>query len=140
MKKQVAELEGAELDYWVARADGEKVKIIPLNLSPNDDKETRIFFRVDESGFMYDGRVGVGDDPWNENVYSPSTDGRRGQWIIERELISTYASLVDGGLLHWVACCERMPSRKGYIGPTPLIAAMRAFVSSKFGDTVEIEE
>lgn len=73
-------------------------------------------------------------------VYSPSTDWSQGGPIIEREKIRLdcpwpdswnaghkHASKIDG-VTSWVD------------GPTPLIAAMRCYVSSKLGDTVDVPE
>jgi len=56
--------------------------------------------------------------------------------IIEREGIHLY---VDESKLEWVSSCWGHQS--AYHGPpTPLIAAMRAFVASKLGEEVEIPE
>jgi len=78
-------------------------------------------------------------DDWPDNQeFKPSTDWAQGGTIIEREGIS-----VDriGGA--WTA--DITDSVGGYIehtesGPTPLIAAMRCYVASKLGDTIEIPE
>lgn len=46
----------------------------------------------------------------------------------------------EGTLLHWTAVVETMQtSRRGWIGPTLLVAAMRAYVASKYGDSVPAE-
>lgn len=74
------------------------------------------------------------DDSWwadfgHESCYS--TDWAQGGPIIEREKIATAWHLT-----RWVAW-------RGVIehpGPTPLIAAMRAYVASKLGDEVDIPE
>lgn len=64
-------------------------------------------------------------------TYSPSTDWSQAGPLIEREKIETYYQpALDG----WVA---RHEENLRY-GPTPLIAAMRCFVASKLGDTIEI--
>lgn len=62
--------------------------------------------------------------------YSPSTDWAQGGPIIEREKIElrysntgVYASYYVGGT---------------WFGSTPLIAAMRCYVASKLGDTIDI--
>src|SRR3990167_9248175 len=70
--------------------------------------------------------------------FRPSTDGKDGDPIIERELISgcwdgthwlseMYSEYKDLGMLVW-----RNPMK----GPTRLIAAMRCFVRYKFGDEI----
>jgi hypothetical protein len=71
-----------------------------------------------------------------EGGYSPSTDWAQGGPIIEREGIS-----VDRMSGAWTA--DISDSVGVYIeqtdsGPTPLIAAMRCYVASKLGDTVEV--
>lgn len=67
--------------------------------------------------------------------YSPSTNWAQGGPIIEREVINTGSGL-DAPT--WYA-------NKGLcvyhqFGKTPLVAAMRCYVSSKLGDEVEIPE
>ena len=79
-----------------------------------------------------------------EREYSPSTDWAQGGPIIERELISVsreFSSFTNA--LEWAAWTPA-PIRDdaeafGY-GPTPLIAAMRCYVASKLGDTIDIPE
>lgn len=66
--------------------------------------------------------------------YSPSTDWSQGGPIIERECI-TLRCYTDA---LWDASIGRLD----YVsdGPTPLIAAMRCYVASKLGDTVDLPE
>lgn len=66
---------------------------------------------------------------------TPSTDWAQGGPIIEREHIGTYHFVLpeDG----WAASVFDDPI---YVGPTPLIAAMRCYVASKLGDEVEVPE
>ena len=73
---------------------------------------------------------------------SPSTNWAQGGPIIEREVISL-VFLGD----HWVASTPNPEAKLGdgrdpleAYGPTPLIAAMRCYVSSKLGDEVELPE
>jgi hypothetical protein len=66
-------------------------------------------------------------------IFNPSTDWTQGRPIIEREGIET----TRGGAYvehFWKATRH---SNAAY-GPTPLIAAMRCYVASKLGDTVDI--
>jgi hypothetical protein len=72
--------------------------------------------------------------------YKPSTDWSLGGPIIDRERISVLP--FDG---RWEARCAasitRTPAR--FIerrGPTPLVAAMRCYVASKLGDTVDVPD
>ncbi|MGO3714156.1 phage protein NinX family protein [Alcaligenes aquatilis] len=124
---KVSELTGAELDYWVAKAE-----------------------RMDrENGFGL-AWVGVGnpDKPgkprcyvthrvWNgAKVWAPSRNWSKGGPIIDREKIGVKPNV---STYKWGARIDsdRHPfaPRYGY-GDTPLIAAMRAYVSSKYGETV----
>jgi hypothetical protein len=65
-------------------------------------------------------------------VYSPSAGWSQGGPIIEREIESLYE--------HKPLECWAAKSKQGDLryGPTPLIAAMRCYVASKLGDTVQI--
>jgi len=65
--------------------------------------------------------------------YSPSTDWAQGDPIIERECIALKAYATEP--VHWEA-----GTFGSFKGATPLIAAMRCLVASKFGDEVEIPE
>lgn len=115
---KTAELTGAMLDYWVAKA---------LNLTPTigDDGQCRV-----------DG---------DRRAFSPSTEWATAGPIIERERIvlvppSKMWYIVRGQIL-WSSCCgdyfENVNGMDGVqIGETPLIAAMRCYVASKFGDEV----
>jgi hypothetical protein len=61
-----------------------------------------------------------------------STDWSQGGPIIERERIE----LEHDGFAWWA----RIKADEDYTGPTPLIAAMRCYVTSKLGDTVDLPE
>jgi hypothetical protein len=65
-----------------------------------------------------------------EGGYSPSTDWAQGGPIIERERIE----LEHDGFIWWA----RIKADEDYSDPTPLIAAMRCYVASKLGDTIDI--
>jgi len=74
-------------------------------------------------------------EPNDPHVFSPSTDWGQGGPIIEHE------SMKVQPFMHrnlWIAYIDK-PYAHGD-GPTPLIAAMRCYVASKLGDTVEIPE
>lgn len=128
MKIKVSELEGEKLDYWTAKA-GEVWKTAH-EMFPTWTMDPR--FKGVE---IVDGKcVLIPNNPFRQDpkIYSPSSDWSQGGPIIEREEITI--SPVDRGL--WGAEIEL--SRVIYEqGPTPLIAAMRCFVYSKFGEEVE---
>lgn len=95
---KVSELEGADLDYWVAIAIGMKNYIYP----------------------------GTG------RRYSPSSDWSQGGPIIERERMSI-RSVTPMDTQVWYV--ELGLNCFAY-GETMLIAAMRCYVASKFGEEV----
>jgi hypothetical protein len=79
----------------------------------------------------------VGWEPEGEDRDFYSTDWAQGGPIIEREKIrlDTTWNCEDG---YWSA---RMDTVGGWwLGDTPLIAAMRCYVVSRLGDTVEIPD
>ena len=71
-------------------------------------------------------------------AYSPSTNWAQGGPLIEREKISTNSDYNGAHTDPWVA--ETYSGGTQLAGPTPLIAAMRCYVASKLGETVDIPE
>jgi hypothetical protein len=67
---------------------------------------------------------------------SPSADWAQGGPIIEREEICIDKVARE----NWCACVRSVKNSPWLYGPTPLIAAMRCYVASKLGDTVEVPE
>lgn len=68
----------------------------------------------------------------NESGFDPLEDWAQGGPIIERERIAVWG---DGGL-YWEAECGWAWGK----GPTPLVAAMRCYVSSKVGEEIEVPD
>lgn len=123
---KVSELTGAELDYWVAKAEGRNIR-----------SGAKRLYVSSPGGF----------DTCMED-FSPSTLWFYGGPIIEREQITVECwQDTDGrsGMrdVFWSASIHgsmKNEGREGYEdGPTPLIAAMRAFVASKYGNEVADE-
>jgi len=122
---KTSELTGALLDYWVARAEG-------WTFGPQHKTLECDVWR-DSGGAI------VGTIP--ASAYQPSTDWAQGGPIIERERLITQPRKTD-----WAACDTdpdnglmyelREVAQFGATGPTPLVAAMRVYVASKFGDEV----
>lgn len=114
MKKLVAELEGAELDYWVARAEGEPA-----------------IFDHGVCKYHYDDEHGTWDENWK-----PSTDWAQGGPIIEREKIALCTDVMGT----WMATCGYTAGVRDWFSgqPTPLIAAMRCYVAMQFGNEVDM--
>lgn len=113
--KRVAELEGVELALWVGRADG-------ADFGPDYNQGEYI---------ITGGYSGI-----TPEVYAPHEDWAQGGLIIERERIAldpitrNRHHTAEWQAQVWVPFAVQT-------GPTPLIAAMRAFVASKFGETVD---
>ncbi|WVR18314.1 hypothetical protein y223_00034 [Bordetella phage PY223] len=120
---KTSELSGALLDYWVARAELEEFKGCKL--------DRNVQSRIDE-------KLSHAGQP-----FRPSLNWAQGGPIIERERISV---VIDKDDNEWQAamnvCDQNMMGFGGnhyQYGPTPLVAAMRAYVASKYGDSVPDE-
>jgi len=70
--------------------------------------------------------------------YEYSSDWAHAGPIIEREGIETTPWYRERHLVEWSA--KKIGSVYIGRGPTPLIAAMRCYVTSKLGDTVDVPE
>jgi len=130
MKHKTAQLEGALLDAAVARALGAGYA---LDRGSNPPRA----MRIDSTSGMY-------------FPFMPSSKWGEGGPLIERERIATW----DNGALHppedctWTAGIQPEGDETAndlgifalwmHVGPTPLIAAMRAYVASKLGEEVEL--
>jgi hypothetical protein len=118
---KVSELTGALLDYWAAKSQGFTASILS---------------GVD--GIKYCSVEELPDSLLSG--FHPSTNWAHGGPIIEREKISVWIS-DSGDKGEWAATNgdvvyeEEVTGPKGK-GPTALIAAMRAYVASKFGNEV----
>lgn len=126
---KVAELEGAMLDYWVAKAEG---NLTSQSTCPADAM-------VEHYG--YGGEI-EGRSPLSS--WAPSTEWDSGGPIIERERIVTsygYNWRADGDC--WTAATDieffgtRGADCPNACGATLLVAAMRCYVASKFGEEVQ---
>jgi hypothetical protein len=111
MKIKTSELTGAALDWAVAACEG-------------------------YAGIALQERT-------NTDWYSPSTNWAQGGPIIDREEIGIKRNAPCSDGRKWEASGSITAKGAGYrfaYGPTPLIAAMRCYVVSKLGDTVDIPE
>lgn len=119
MKHKTETLEGALLDRAVAKAAG---------------------FPVDSDGDRLDERNNGGAPL----PFHPSTDWRDGGPIIEREGISLHKEVAPDLYNEWgdrppfPITWEARCVMSKMTGPTPLVAAMRAFVASKLGEKAEL--
>jgi hypothetical protein len=132
MMIKVSELIGADLDYWVAKAfgakieqfmSGERLRLVPTRSFPGLEEYDLSFSRLNMNQKTMDGY---------DYSFHPSTNWNQGGPIIEREKMSLgYIERKKSWLVYeinGIGACE--------YGETPLIAAMRAFVASKFGEEV----
>lgn len=88
--------------------------------------------------FTWDGIPMERSDSDVDAVWEPTTNWAQAGPIMERESISITSQFCD----FW-DCQSGWYGHMGSFyehGPTPLIAAMRIFVASKLGDTVDIPE
>lgn len=127
---KVSELEGNLLDYWVARA---------LGCEP--------YYPAGHPEHMEHLRVGSHN---SRTLPKYSTDWAQGGPIIERYRIGLYDGAIwdkpiaDGGVAPipmWRSAVNGSPNYGSSFddeseGPAPLIAAMRAFVASVYGEEV----
>lgn len=121
---KVAELEGAELDYWVAKAlrydavfhEAWSVENKPTVVieDPRPGRKTKL------------------------KVFRPSEDWLEGGPLIERERIAILPMAeINGNKWGSQVLITRLIQPAPLMrGPTVLIAAMRCFVASRFGDEV----
>jgi len=120
MKIKVSEATNTQLDWAVAKALGRNPLV------------------NDKNSFFIFGTKGE----W----FSPSTDWAQGGPIIEREGIELHGSILDAGNC-WAQFYRPHTTFDGGArhyhrqeGPTPLIAAMRCFICSRFGAIVEVPD
>lgn len=109
---QVVNLKGQLLDYWVGRANGNDPHVLP------GSENKRLV--INDSSAQYGFRL-----------YEPTRDWAIAGPIIEVEKIS----IVWSGN-SWTARKSEGVQSSSTSDESPLIAAMRCFVASKFGDTV----
>lgn len=117
---KTSELTGRKLREWVARAQGWKVEL---------DVDSLICF--DEVGTPHS---------FGEFGFCPDVNWAQGGPIMDAERISLLTITVNMGTAPpaWAANIIGMPAPAA-CGRTMLEAAMRAFVASKYGDTVPDE-
>lgn len=118
MKIKVSEATGVQLDWLVAVC------------------EDKAWF-LDKAYFGKDYRYAVFID--NKKLFSPSTNWAQAGAIIENHKIITDFDRNFDWDQPWRCALSIDPHNK-FEGETPLIAAMRCYVASKFGDEAEMLE
>jgi hypothetical protein len=125
MNIKTSELQGAALDWAVAKCVGHR-------MAENHGAYIRIHLPdPKQSGYTL--------------AFCPSTDWAQGGPIIEREHVQVSPSrnwLTTQSMLRWgcVRIDHKGDANHFQQGPTPLIAAMRCYVASKLGDTVDVPD
>ncbi len=128
---KTSELEDEKLDYWVAKALEWRLDSLH-RLQHMPDTSTTIFPGARPERVMVFPAISIDD---NGEVFKPSTLWAHGGPIIECQHITVRPELLIGTLTDgWGAYLGLYDHQ--HQGPTPLIAAMRALVASKFGEEV----
>ncbi len=139
IKKRVADLEGAQLDWAVAMA-GEEWKTAHRHFPTMtlDSTFAGVYIAANSARSLCGLKP---NNPFRQDPqeYNPSTDWAQGGPIIERERISLCAQ-DDGEWSGYIFDHKIEHVVFDFGGMTPLIAAMRTFVASKLGDEVEVPE
>lgn len=117
MKHNTAELTGDLLDAAVALALGHRVQVSPAD--PGYEVLDKHFGHL------------VEDADWSVSWASAGPIIERHDWALPMINNRPYVQ-------HMGRYVAETPGGFSYFGPTPLIAAMRAFVASKLGDEVEL--
>ena len=126
MNAKTSELTGVALDWAVAKCEG----------------ATDFWFDTVATHWVkLDGKDRALRYGWAQS-YLPSTDWAQGGPIIERENIGVTPMTVtvgdDRGKRKWFANHEDKTDFQD--GPTALVAAMRCYVATKLGDTVDVPD
>lgn len=161
---KVADLIGAKLDYWAAKAQGYELKRVdrdevyhPSSYQIDLHQHGWLVYAKDEDDKYLVGAI-VEDEvnAFSVRRYSPSTDWSLGGpiitdnniSIIKEDLYSEYrAGMSPTVKVHsfndgdgYFDTEEEIIMKHDQFGPTPLIAAMRSFVEFKFGKEVSDEQ
>jgi Protein of unknown function (DUF2591) len=123
---KTAELSGALLDYWVARAEGIEHPRALRKMAPD-------FIMVPYKSEDEEGPI------TRYRTFNPSEDWSQGGPIIERERPTLEPGLHYGRGNTWKGWIRNESGFHHAYGQTALVAAMRAYVASKFGDEVPDE-
>lgn len=129
---RVADLTGAELNYWVARADGIPAEQLEIRDVPRTDWKICVHTAPPIPGWM--------SKP--QRVLSYSADWSQGGQLIDKYRIWLHP--VDAGGT-WMGCKQPKAGWVAHVigqsvnerDEQPLIAAMRALVASVYGDEVQ---
>ncbi|MEM5366480.1 phage protein NinX family protein [Paraburkholderia azotifigens] len=116
----VADLSGLALDYWVARSLHDFVREIHFT-----DSGSVVSIRGNDRGRPWDGR------------FTPSVSWEAAAVVLERAQRLEVSERTRDGAAHCVAEFEGGHRTVSAHGESLRVALLRAFVISRFGDTVE---
>ncbi|HEY3597839.1 MAG TPA: phage protein NinX family protein [Paraburkholderia sp.] len=116
----VADLTGLALDYWVARSLHDFVREIHFT-----DSGRMVSIRGNDRGRPWDGR------------FTPSTSWEAAAVVLERAQRLEVRERTRNGAAHCVAEFEGGHRTVAARGESLRLALLRAFVMSRFGDTVD---
>ena len=146
---KTSELTGAALDWAVAKCEGDLfesaptvepqiAKVWPLTGLVRIENGKRVGYVVNDPLFKRTKRsyADEGGIRLFVDVWGPSTDWAQGGPIIEREELCIDKVARE----NWCACVRSVKNSPWLYGPTPLIAAMRCYVTSKLGADINIPE
>ena len=118
--KKLNELDGAELDFWVAKGED-------LDKPTEQQQRDLLHLKI------------IGDSCYlpSGGAYRPSSDWSQAGPIIDQGEVAGI-SPTKNGRPGWeaTACGVSAKSTRTQYGPTALIAIMRAYVAGRFGDEV----
>ena len=128
MKTAVSEATNLQLDWMVAKAKGliDSGRVVIYAYRTYDAYGSPLGFNPPAEVYYC-------------NDYRPTTDWSQGGPIIEREEIFLAKSILGGWTGSIYTYDERVRCTL-HEGQTPLVAAMRCFVTAKLGDEVEVPE
>lgn len=133
---KTAELTGAQLDLWVAHAEGMPIYECGADSWPGNGAVHCEAFRRPIITVGLTGTVHV-EHMGHSEPYTPSTRWAHGGPIIDAQDIYFEPSNFqrDGKVFAFIDDGHHITP--GQFGPTRLIAAMRAYVASKYGEEVD---
>ena len=135
MKVKVSEATEVQLDWMVAKAEG-------FTSSQSRD-ETEAWLEHADGRIGYSGKFNYSTD-WSQGGPIIEREGillrplRRGGHTLDGQWLAMFDGENTGTMVQWVKRTDWI--RHYWSGPTPLIAAMRAFVASRLGDTPEVPD
>lgn len=133
--KYVSELEGAELDYWVAKSMNVFGDKIFIERHPwTGQKVAVVYYGSPDYGSLFCGERGHGATSW-----CPSTDWAQGGPLFDLHKIFVERSnfVAEGEAFAFIFSKDGKDIAAQSFGVTRLQAAMRAYVASVFGEEVD---